>query len=162
MAIPTEWGIFAYRFMPFGLTNAPATFQQLMSHTFKEYLRDLEVYMDDLCIHSGTRDQHVEHLKLIFQKYRVYRICLNSKKCVLGAILAQPGEKNMDFPISYASKQLNSAEQNYTTSQQEGLGMIYAVKKFRHYLLANKFVFFTDHQALLYLVNKPCSTGRIV
>ena len=40
--------------------------------------------------------------------------------------------------------------------------MIYAVKKFRHYLLANKFVFFTDHQALLYLVNKPCSTGRIV
>ena len=40
--------------------------------------------------------------------------------------------------------------------------MVYAVKKYRHYLLANKFVFFTDHQALLYLVNKPCSTGRIV
>ena len=35
-------------------------------------------------------------------------------------------------------------------------------KKFRHYLLANKFVFFVDHQALLYLVNKPCATGRIV
>ena len=40
--------------------------------------------------------------------------------------------------------------------------MIFAVKKFRHYLLANKFVFNTDHQALLYLVNKPCNTGRIV
>ena len=40
--------------------------------------------------------------------------------------------------------------------------MVYAVKKFWHYLLANKFVFFVDHQALLYLVNKPCSTGRIV
>ncbi|RYA43692.1 hypothetical protein [Enterobacter cloacae complex sp. GF14B] len=40
--------------------------------------------------------------------------------------------------------------------------MIYALKKFWHYLLANKFVFFTDHQALLYLVNKPCNTGRIV
>ena len=40
--------------------------------------------------------------------------------------------------------------------------MIYAVKKFRHYLLANQFVFFVDHQALLYLVNKPCNTGRIV
>ena len=36
------------------------------------------------------------------------------------------------------------------------------MKKFWHYLLANKFVFFTDHQALLYLVNKPCNTGRIV
>ena len=40
--------------------------------------------------------------------------------------------------------------------------MIYAIKKFRHYLLANRFIFFTDHQALLYLVNKPCNTGRIV
>ena len=40
--------------------------------------------------------------------------------------------------------------------------MVYAVKKFKHYLLANKFVFYKDHQALLYLVNKPCHTGRIV
>ena len=39
--------------------------------------------------------------------------------------------------------------------------MVYAVKKFRHYLLANKFLFFVDHQALLYLVNKPCTMGRI-
>ena len=68
----------------------------------------------------------------------------------------------MDFLVSYASRQLNSAEKNYTTTEREGLGMIYAVKKYRHYLLANKFVFFTDHQALLYLVNKPCNTGRIV
>ena len=82
-AFAMEWGIFAYRVMPFGLTNATATFQRLMSHAFKEYLRDfLEVYMDNLCIHCGTRDQHVEHLKLIFQKCRVYKNCLNVKKCV--------------------------------------------------------------------------------
>ena len=67
-----EWGIFAYRVMPFGLTNAPATFQWLMSHAFKEYLRDfLEVYMDDLCIHSGDISQHIEHLIIIFEKCRV-------------------------------------------------------------------------------------------
>ena len=64
--------------------------------------------------------------------------------------------------MSYASRQLNEVEKNYTTTKREGLGMVYAVKKFRHYLLANKFVFFTDHQALLYLVNKPCNTSRIV
>ena len=40
--------------------------------------------------------------------------------------------------------------------------MIYVVKKFRHDLLANKFIFFVDHQALLCLVNKPCATGLIV
>ena len=40
--------------------------------------------------------------------------------------------------------------------------MVYAVKKFQHYLLANHFIFFVDHHALLYLVNKPCATGHIV
>ena len=79
----TEWGIFAYRVMPFGLTNAPATFQRLMSHAFKEYIRDfLEVYMDDLCIHSKKRAEHAEHLKLIFEKCQKYRICVNLEKCV--------------------------------------------------------------------------------
>ena len=92
----------------------------------------------------------------------IFHVHIDASNFAIGAILAQPGEKNMDFPISYASRQLNSAEQNYTTIEREGLGMVYAVKKFRHYLLANKFVFFTDHQALLYLVNKSCNTGRIV
>lgn len=39
--------------------------------------------------------------------------------------------------------------------------MVYAVQKFRHYLLATLFVFYVDHQALLYMVNKPVIQGRI-
>ncbi|MCO5577759.1 hypothetical protein L7F22_031591 [Adiantum nelumboides] len=59
----TKWGIFAYKVMPFGLTNARATLQRLMSHAFKEYLRQfLEIYMDDLCVHSLVRLEHIEHL----------------------------------------------------------------------------------------------------
>ena len=92
----------------------------------------------------------------------IFHVHIDASNFAIGAILAQPCEKNMDFPISYASRQLNSAKKNYTTIEREGLGMVYDVKKFRHYLLANKFVFFTDHQALLYLVNKTSNTGRIV
>ena len=52
-AFATDRGTFAYRVMPFGLTNAPATFQRLMCHIFKEFLKKfLEVYVDDLCVHS--------------------------------------------------------------------------------------------------------------
>ncbi|MCO5570660.1 hypothetical protein L7F22_024387 [Adiantum nelumboides] len=93
---------------------------------------------------------------------KIFHGHVDASAFAIGCILAQPGEKSMDFPISYSSRQLNSAEKNYTTTEREGLGMIYAVKKFRHYLLSNRFVFFVDHQALLYLVNKPCSTDRIV
>ena len=99
-AFATEWGIFAYRVMPFGLTNAPATFQRLMCHAFKEYLRDfLEIFMDDLCIHSSDRMEHIEHLKKIFEKCQVYSICLNPEKCkfmvrqgkILGHIVSKNG-----------------------------------------------------------------------
>ena len=39
---------------------------------------------------------------------------------------------------------------------------MYEVKKFRHYLLANNFTLFVDHQALLYLVIKPYGIGKIL
>ena len=37
--------------------------------------------------------------------------------------------------------------------------MIYALRKFRHYLLGNKVLFHVDHQALLYLIKKPQLVG---
>ena len=68
IAFAIEWGIFSYKVIPFGLTNAPARFQRLMVHLFKEYLRDLlDVYMDDLCVHSLTRALHIEHLIKVFE-----------------------------------------------------------------------------------------------
>jgi hypothetical protein len=33
--------------------------------------------------------------------------------------------------------------------------MIFALHKFRHYLMDNKFVFYVNHMAVVYLVNKP-------
>ena len=78
----TKWGIFAYGVMPFGLTNAPATFQSLMVHAFKVYLGDfLEIFMDDLCIHSKHKTKHIEHLIKIFKQCQIYQIYLNPKKC---------------------------------------------------------------------------------
>jgi len=40
--------------------------------------------------------------------------------------------------------------------------MVFALHKFRHYLLGSKFVFYVDHMALVYLVNKPQVLGKIV
>ena len=74
-------------------------------------------------------------------------------------MLTQPDKHKLDHLIYFVSRQLNDAKQNYTTTKREGLSMVYAVKKFKHYLLANKFIFFVDHQALMYIVNKPYMMG---
>ena len=55
--------------------------------------------MDDLCVHSLSPADHIEHLRLVFKKCRVYRICLNPDKCkfmvrqgkILGHIVSANG-----------------------------------------------------------------------
>jgi hypothetical protein len=73
----------------------------------------------------------------------------------LGVVLAQPGAGDIDHPLAFASAKLSTAEVNYTTTEREGLAMVYALQNFRRYLLGGHFNMFTDHSALKYIVNKP-------
>lgn len=54
---------------------------------------------------------------------KIFHVQVDASAYAIGCILAQPGEGNMDFPISYASRQLNTAEKNYITTEREGLGI---------------------------------------
>ena len=56
---------------------------------------------------------------------------------------------------------MSPAERNYTTTEREALAVVYACRKFRHYLLGYRIVFHTDHNSLKYLINKPDLSGRI-
>ena len=55
--------------------------------------------MDDLCVHSEMRAMHFDHLRKVFDKCRLYKICLNPEKCtfmvrqgkILGHIISQNG-----------------------------------------------------------------------
>ena len=64
-------------------------------------------------------------------------------------------------PVYYSSRKMSTAERNYSTTEQEALGMIYNINKFRHYLLGKKFTFHIDHAVLLYLVSKHMLTGKL-
>jgi hypothetical protein len=79
----------------------------------------------------------------------------------MGAMLSQNISGKSDQPIMYVSRLLNKAKQNYSTTQREALVMVFSLHKFKHYLLGNKFVFYVDNMALVYLVNKPHVLGRI-
>lgn len=64
-------GHYEYLRMPFGLKNAPATFQRMMDEVFREYLYKFAfVYMDDVVIFSKCLQEHLLHIKLIFERLR--------------------------------------------------------------------------------------------
>lgn len=77
----TPWGTFHYAKMPFGLKNAGATFQRAMDLAFaNEKDVFLVVYLDDLTMFSKFDEEHMNHLKIVFQKCRKYCLSLNPKK----------------------------------------------------------------------------------
>ena len=90
-----------------------------------------------------------------------FHVHTDASDIVVGAMLAQNPTSKTDQPIAYASRLLSKAEKNYTTTEKEALAMVYAVNKFCHYLLGNKFIFYMDNFALQYLVNKAQMSGRL-
>ena len=77
------WGTLAYKKIPFGLKNPGETFQRAMKFSFHDIKAIVEPYLDDLPAHSRKRIQHPDHLQLIFERCRYYKIRLNPHKCVL-------------------------------------------------------------------------------
>jgi hypothetical protein len=65
----TKWGTYAYDKMPFGLINVGATFQQAMDIAFRGLLnKSIVVYLDDIIVYSKIREEHIPHLKAIFER----------------------------------------------------------------------------------------------
>ena len=91
-----------------------------------------------------------------------FHVFCDASNVAVGSALCQAtGKKEKDQPVAYASKQLTPAERNYSTTERECLAMVFSVKKFRHYLICNPVVFFVDHMAIKYLVNKAEPSSRL-
>nr|GEW58799.1 reverse transcriptase domain-containing protein [Tanacetum cinerariifolium] len=82
-----------------------------------------------------------------------FELMCDASDFAVGAVLGQRIEKHFR-PIHYASKTMNQAEANYTTTEKEMLTVVYAFKKFCSYLIMNKSIVYTDHSTLKYLFAK--------
>jgi hypothetical protein len=99
---------------------------------------------------------------LIFPDWsKEFHVYVDASYIALGEMLAQLISGDIDHLLDFSRKNLSTAEINYTTTEREGLAMVYALQKFCHYLLAGHFKVFMDQSTLKYLVNKPFFWGRI-
>ncbi|PIN17626.1 DNA-directed DNA polymerase [Handroanthus impetiginosus] len=79
----------------------------------------------------------------------------------IGAVLGQRKDK-ISRSIYYASKTLNDAQLNYTTTKKELLAIVFAFDKFRSYLVGTKVIVYTDHAAIRYLIEKKDAKPRLI
>nr|GEW76512.1 reverse transcriptase domain-containing protein [Tanacetum cinerariifolium] len=90
-----------------------------------------------------------------------FELMCDASDYAVGVVLGVRVEKHFR-PIHYASKTMNQAKANYTTTEKEMLAVVYAFEKFRSYLIMNKSIVYTDHSALKYLFAKKDAKARLL
>ena len=82
-----------------------------------------------------------------------FEIMCDASDFLVCAVLGQRIDKNLTT-ICYTSKTLADTQLNYTTTEKELLAVVFALEKFRPYILGSKIIVYTDHAALKYLLSK--------
>ena len=78
----SSMGLYECESMPFGLCNAPPTFQRLMLNCLGELnLTYCLIYLDDVIIFSKTKEEHLERMRVVFDRFHKHGLKLKPSKC---------------------------------------------------------------------------------
>jgi hypothetical protein len=81
-AFVTRYRQYEFMVMSFGLTNAPAYFMNLMNKVFMEELdKFVVVFFDDILVYSKSVEEHEQHLRVVLEKLRAYKLYAKFSKC---------------------------------------------------------------------------------
>jgi hypothetical protein len=101
---------------------------------------------------------------LIIQPYNwslPFEIMCDASDYVVRVVLRQTKDKK-HHAISYASKTLTGPQLNYATTKKELLAIIFAINKFRSYLVGVKVIVYSNHTTLKYLLSKKDAKPRLI
>ena len=108
---------------------------------------------------NDRRQQSFDKIKAILASFPVlklpdfsqpFEVVVDACGQGIGGILKQDGH-----PVAYESRQLRIHEKNYPTHDLELLAVIYALKRWRHYLLGRRFQLVADRKSLKWIFTQP-------
>ena len=82
-AITTPFGLFEFNRMPFGLRNAAQTFQRFMDQVLHG-LNCCFDYVDDILVASSSREEHLQHVRLVLERLESHGLTINLSKSLFG------------------------------------------------------------------------------
>ena len=71
---------YEYAKVPFGLAQTPAYFQELMTGILKDFNFAI-AYLDDIIIFSKTPEEHLSHIRMVFEKLQSAKLSVKLSKC---------------------------------------------------------------------------------
>jgi hypothetical protein len=90
-----------------------------------------------------------------------FEILCDANDYVVGAVLYQLKDKKY-YAISYARNTMTGPQLNYATTEKKLLAVVFAIEKFRSYLVGAKVIVYIDHAALKYLLLKKDAKPRLI
>lgn len=90
-----------------------------------------------------------------------FEIMCDASDYAVGAVLGKRKDKKL-YIINYASRTLDVAQLNYATTKKELFTIVFAIDKFRSYLVGAKIIVYTDHAAIRYLLRKKDAKPRLL
>ena len=82
-AIITPFGLFEFVRVPFGLRNAAQTFQRFIDQVLQD-LPFVCAYIDDVLIASTNEQEHISHVRQVFERFKQHGVVINPVKCAFG------------------------------------------------------------------------------
>ena len=146
---------------------------------YRRFIKNFSKIARPLCrlLEKDTRFNFDDSCKAAFEEIKIrlvqapimaaqewdqrFEIMCDASDFAMGAVLGQRKEKIFKA-IYYASRTFNEAQENYSTTENEMLAIVFACEKYRTYILGSHVIVHTDHAAIKYLMSKKEAKPRLI
>jgi len=93
---------------------------------------------------------------------KLFSLFTDASDVAVGATLTQPSSEGHERPIAFASSKLNTTQQKWATIEKEAYAALWALNKFKHWVLGAPIVLYSDHNPLTYLTECSPNSSKLM